>query len=157
MDIIPVDKSWRERVGGFISRNWGSPQIVARARMYEPALLPGFMLAQGGEITALITYEIKDRECQIVSLDSKQEDQGIGTALVNCVVQAAREKGCRRVWLVTTNDNTRAMRFYQRRGFNLIALHVDAVNASRELKPEIPLRGWDGIPICHELEFELII
>lgn len=103
-----------------------------------------------------MTYEIKDRECQIVSLDSKQENQGIGTALVNCVVQAAREKGCLRVWLITTNDNTRAMRFYQRRGFNLVALHFDAVNVSRELKPEIPLRGWDGIPIRHE-EFELII
>lgn len=155
--ILPVVEGWGEQVGLFISQNWGSQIIVSRGQIHEPALLPGFMLVDGGAITALITYEIKDRECEIVSLDSRQENQGIGTALVKCVVEAARENGCRRIWLVTTNDNIRGIRFYQKRGFNLAALHTDAVNVARELKPEIPLLGWDGIPIHHELEFELYI
>jgi hypothetical protein len=55
---------------------------------------------------------------------------------------------------VTTNDNAPAIRFYQRRGWDLVALHRDAVNESRRLKPEIPATGVDGIPIRHELEFE---
>jgi RimJ/RimL family protein N-acetyltransferase len=63
--------------------------------------------------------------------------------------------GVGRVWLITTNDNTAALRFYQRLGFDLVALHRDAVDAARSIKPSIPLVGNDGIPIRHELELEL--
>jgi hypothetical protein len=58
------------------------------------------------------------------------------------------------VWLVTTNDNTAAIRFYQRRGWDLVALHRDALDRSRELKPAIPRTGDDGIALRHELELE---
>jgi len=64
--------------------------------------------------------------------------------------------GCRRVWLVTTNDNVDALAFYQRRGFRLAALHRAAVTEAREtLKPEIPEVARNGIPIRDELELEL--
>jgi hypothetical protein len=56
---------------------------------------------------------------------------------------------------VTTNDNLGALRFYQRRGLRLVALHVGAVAESRRLKPSIPEVGHDGIPIRDELELEL--
>jgi Acetyltransferase (GNAT) family len=68
-----------------------------------------------------------------------------------------REAGCRRVWLITTNDNLRALRFYQRRGFRLVAVHPDALARSRELKPSIPEIGLDGIPLRDELELELLL
>ena len=71
--------------------------------------------------------------------------------------QAAREAGCGRVWLITTNDNLRALRFYQRRGFRLVAVHPDALERSRELKPSIPEIGLDGIPLRDELELELTL
>jgi hypothetical protein len=45
---------------------------------------------------------------------------------------------CDRLRLVTTNDNIRALRFYQRRGWRMAALHLDAVDAARKIKPEIP-------------------
>jgi RimJ/RimL family protein N-acetyltransferase len=71
------------------------------------------------------------------------------------VQQAAHQAGCRRLWLITTNDNTAALRFYQRRGFTLAAIHCDAVSRSRQIKPEIPLIGNDGIPIRDEIELEM--
>lgn len=40
-------------------------------------------------------------------------------------------------------------------GWELVALHRDAVTAWRALKPEIPDVGDYGLPIRHELEFEL--
>ena len=58
------------------------------------------------------------------------------------------------MWLVTTNDNLRALAFYQRRGFRIIAVHTDAVARSREAKPEIPAVGDNGIPILDEIELE---
>ena len=70
-------------------------------------------------------------------------------------VDAARAAGCGRLWLVTTNDNVRALGFYQRRGFRLVALRPGAVVISRALKPEIPFVASNGIPIRDELELEL--
>jgi GNAT superfamily N-acetyltransferase len=108
-------------------------------------------------MVGLITYHIVNNECEIVSLDSMSENRGIGTMLIEKVTDVAREHGCRRVWLITTNDNTHAIRFYQRRGFNMAALHVNAIEESRKIKPQIPLYGFDGIPIMHEVEFEKIL
>lgn len=68
----------------------------------------------------------------------------------------ARRAGCTRLWLVTTNDNLDALRFYQRRGFRLSRLRPGAVDLSRQtLKPEIPEVGTFGIAIRDELELEL--
>jgi ribosomal protein S18 acetylase RimI-like enzyme len=75
--------------------------------------------------------------------------------LIEAVVGAARSAGCRRVWLITTNDNLTALAFYQKRGFVLTALHPNAIAESRKLKPEIPLVAENSIPIRDELELEL--
>ncbi|HEV3357039.1 MAG TPA: hypothetical protein VG247_09605 [Pseudonocardiaceae bacterium] len=55
-----------------------------------------------------------------------------------------------RLWLSAANDNTDALAFYQRSGFDLVELRHDAVRAARDPKPSIPLRA-NGIPIRHEL------
>jgi hypothetical protein len=39
----------------------------------------------------------------------------------------------------------------------MAALHVNAIEESRKIKPQIPLYGFDGIPIMHEVEFEKIL
>ena len=79
----------------------------------------------------------------------------MGTALIEAVKAIAIQSGCRRLFLITTNDNTPALRFYQRRGFVLAALHKGAVLKSRKIKPEIPLTGIDDIPIRDEIELEI--
>jgi ribosomal protein S18 acetylase RimI-like enzyme len=55
---------------------------------------------------------------------------------------------------VTTNDNEPAIEFYRRRGMALVAVHENALEQSRRLKPEIPLTGLEGRPIRDEIEFE---
>jgi ribosomal protein S18 acetylase RimI-like enzyme len=80
---------------------------------------------------------------------------GIGTALVEEVAAAAGRSGCRRLWLITTNDNTKALLFYLKAGFTLAAVHAGAVEESRKLKPKIPRIGYEGIPIRDEIELEM--
>ena len=70
------------------------------------------------------------------------------------MIEKGKELGCDRVWLITTNDNVHAMRFYQLKGFDMVAFHEDAVNKAREKKPEIPKIGHFGIEVEHEIEFE---
>ena len=107
--------------------------------------------------TGVVTFIIKGEECEITSLDSLYEGKGIGTALINEVLQEAKEKKSRRVFLITTNDNLHALGFYQRRGFELVAVHRGAVNESRKIKPSIPLIGENNIPLRDEIELEIII
>ena len=77
--------------------------------------------------------------------------------LLHGVCQEARARGCSRVWFITTNDNVDAIRFYQRRGFTIAAVHVNALAESRRLKPSIALVGNYGIPIRDEIEFEMML
>jgi ribosomal protein S18 acetylase RimI-like enzyme len=105
----------------------------------------------------LITYRVEGDVCEIITLNSLVEGRGIGTALVQAVREAAVEAGCRRLWLITTNDNLTALRFWQKRGFSLVRVYRNAVTDSRRLKPEIPLTGEHGIPIRDEIELEIIL
>ena len=75
--------------------------------------------------------------------------------MIEEVERIASAEGCRDLWLITTNDNVDALRFYQRRGFRLVKLHPGGVDRSREfLKPEIPETGEYGIAIRDELELQ---
>ncbi|MNC40667.1 Mycothiol acetyltransferase [compost metagenome] len=107
-----------------------------------------------GIVQGVIYYCCEAGECEIVSLDSRVENLGTGTKLIELVILAADSLGCTKVWLITSNDNTRAIRFYQKRGFDMVAVHHDAITEARKLKPSIPLTGYDGIPVRHEVEFE---
>lgn len=111
------------------------------------------MATDGDALAGYALYRIAGAQCELLVLQSIIEHRGVGTALVNAVIDAARAAGCTRVWLITTNDNLHAIRFYQRFGFELEAVHIGAIAQSRRLKPALPLTGCDGIPIKHEFEF----
>ena len=70
-------------------------------------------------------------------------------------IKIAKDSGCSRVMLITTNDNLSALQFYQKRGFDIIRLYHNAVEESRKIKPQIPLIASNGIPIRHEIELEM--
>jgi GNAT superfamily N-acetyltransferase len=147
----------RPRVDELVRQRWGASTVVAHGVRYRPSDLAGFFALEADEPVGLVTYAIEDDACEIVTLDSLVERKGVGTALVESVAGVARAAGCRRLWLVTTNDNLPALRFYERRGFALVAVRRDAVAEARKLKPEIPLVGHLGIPIRDELELELAL
>ncbi len=151
LPITPDDAAW---VRQLTIEEWAAPQVVAHGVIYEPERLPGFIALQGDTRVGLATYHITEADCELVTLNSRQPGLGIGTALIAAVQAAATQAGCQRVWLITTNDNTAALRFYQRRGFTLVAVHRNAIERSRMIKPSIPLIGDDGIPIRDEIELE---
>ncbi|MEL6306995.1 MAG: GNAT family N-acetyltransferase [Chloroflexota bacterium] len=168
----------REWVAHFLDEHWGSTQMVTRGRILYGHLLPGFVAqrsfppAEGMdgvedddateenpivtmEKIGLLTYNVEEKECEIVSVNAIVPDMGIGTALVDELIDAAKESKIERVWLVTTNDNLPALKFWQKRGFELVAVHRNAIEQSRRLKPQIPITGYGGIPIRDEIELEM--
>jgi GNAT superfamily N-acetyltransferase len=155
MRVRAVEEQDRAWVARFVAEHWGSPQVVVHGEVYEPATLPGFLaLDEAGARIGLLTYTLARGACEVVTLDSLVEGCGVGTALLESVHELARGEGISRVWLVTTNDNLHALGFYQRRGYTLVAVHADAVAASRARKPQIPLIGENRIPIRDEIELE---
>ena len=144
-----------DQVHAFTAEQWGAPEVVVHDTVYEPHTLPGFVAVQHDAWLGLITYHVAGDACEIVTLASMWEGVGVGTALIKSVVAEARRFGCRRVWLMTTNDNLHALRFYQKRGFRLVAVHRGAVDRARQIKSAIPYLGNHGIPLHDEIELEL--
>jgi GNAT superfamily N-acetyltransferase len=155
--IKPLNKSDRTWVVNILKEWWAGPMIVTRGKVHYPDKYPGFIAVTDGKPAGLITYNIVGKECEIVTMNSLIEKIGMGSALIDELKKVAKDKGCKRLWLITTNDNTDALRFYQKHGFKLVAVHRNAVEESRKLKPEIPLIGNNDIPIRDEIELEMIL
>jgi GNAT superfamily N-acetyltransferase len=153
----PTNDDDRVWVSRFIAEHWGAEIVVSRGVVYHPQDLPGFVAIQEGEKVGLVTYNIVGESCGIVTIDSIRPSSGVGTALIEAVRGIAIKSRCKRLWLITTNDNLNALRFYQKRGFVLVAVHRNALDVSRKLKPEIPLIGDDGIPLRDEIELETML
>jgi GNAT superfamily N-acetyltransferase len=153
-EIRPASEVDREALRRHVVESWHSDEVVAHGELYRPLDLPGFVALDGAEIRGHVTYRIVGGDCEIASIDATPRLAGVGTRLMEAAEEAARVGGCRRVWLVTTNDNLDALRFYQRRGYRLSALSLGAVDGGRRLKPELPEVGSYGIPMRDELELE---
>lgn len=136
-------------------KEWGAQRVVTRGIVHDVSMLDGFVAVRGEERIGLITFHIDRNECEIVTLNSLSGGMGVGSALIDKVKETAAELDCRRIWLITTNDNTAALRFYQKRGFSLVAVYRNALEQSRRLKPEIPTIGIDDIPLRDEIELEM--
>ena len=155
--IRPVNKNDKAWIASLLVEWWAGPKVVTHGKLHRADELPGFIAMQNDKPAGLITYNIDGKECEIATMNSLIERIGIGSALVDAVKNVAAKAGCKRLWLITTNDNTAALRFWQKRGFSLVAVYPNALAKSRLIKPEIPLIGNDGIPIRDEIEMEMIL
>jgi len=131
-------------------------RAARRGELAHPSHHPGVLAWSGDDLVGVATYVVSGTSCELLTLHATERLAGTGSALLAAVRGVAEHAGCTRLWVVTTNDNVDALRFYQRRGFRLTALRPGAVDASREtLKPEIPTSGSYGIPLRDELELEM--
>jgi GNAT superfamily N-acetyltransferase len=157
MYLHELNEKYRNAVNQKLMEEWHCPPSVSKGKIIDTTILPGLLIIEDDKIKGIITYHFENNECEIVTLNSFEENKGIGTILVNGVLDIARNANCKRLWLITTNDDTNAIRFYQKKGFDLKAIYINSMEISRKLKPSIPLIGMDNIPIMHELEFEIIL
>ncbi|TCM51803.1 ribosomal protein S18 acetylase RimI-like enzyme [Kribbella sp. VKM Ac-2568] len=144
-----------EAIVEVLTATWGGTIAVAHGIAYDAATLPALVAEQDGRIVGLLTYTIVDDELEVVTIDAPVRHLGVGGALIGAAADVARQAGAQRLWLITTNDNLDALRFYQRRGLRIVGVSPGAVDASRVVKPSIPLTGAYDIPLHDELTLEL--
>ncbi len=142
------------RLRQFWITHWGGEDMIVHGEVFRPEVLEGFVV---DDWSGLVTYSIRGSECEIISLDSLREGHGVGSQLINAVLEEARRQSCKRLVVSTTNDNLRALGFYQRRGFSLGKIRAGAVDEARKLKPGIPALGENEIPVHDEIELEMKI
>ncbi len=150
-DIGKHDKKWIIEI---LSESWGSSVVIARGLVHQADQLPGLIAEIDGQKVGLLTYTIEPEVLEIITINVLRKREGVGRALMEEVLRIAKSKGCSQVRVVTTNDNTPAIQFYQAIQFEIVAVRKGAVENSRKLKPSIPLTGFEGIPITDEIELE---
>ena len=139
-----------------LTQAWASTNMVVHGEVYDASRLPALLAEREGQVVGLLIYTISEPTgLEVVSLEATERYSGAGTALLTAAVDVARKAGIERIWLVTTNDNLDALRFYQRRGLRIVGVAPGAVDASREIKPSIPRVGDYGIELHDEITLEL--
>jgi N-acetylglutamate synthase-like GNAT family acetyltransferase len=144
-------------ISKLIKENWGSEKIVTKGKIYDANILDGIIASIGEDILGIGLYIINNKECEIIVLQSFKENIGIGTNIINSIKEKAKNNNCKRLWLITTNDNIEAIKYYQRRGFIISNIYINSIEDARKLKPQIPKIGNYNIPIRDEIEFEIVV
>ncbi|MCO7125698.1 GNAT family N-acetyltransferase [Sporolactobacillus shoreicorticis] len=150
IQIRKIGQKDRAEVKKLLAKYWNGTVMAIHGELIDMMTLPGLVAFVNDQITGMLTYRHDLKGIEIISLDSFVENQGIGSALVNEIIKLTEPGMSLRV--TTTNDNTHALFFYQKKGFTLSALYLDAVSDARKLKPSIPVANKEGIPIEHEIE-----
>ncbi|MGD9690602.1 MAG: GNAT family N-acetyltransferase [Phycisphaerales bacterium] len=151
-----------------LERHWLSTTIWSRDKRFEADRISGLVARVRGARAGLLTYVISPAgpsggasgaadELEVITLSSAHESEGIGSALLAAAEAIGRARRCRRVFLTTSNDNLRALRFYQRRGYRLVAVYPGMMDRYRERQPAIPRVGMNGIPLHDEIELEKLL
>lgn len=151
--IRRINESDKEAVFQLLAERWAGPEMLLDGEIVDASALPGYVAYAGDELVGLVTLIKRDGEWEILTLDSLNRWGGTGTQLLNAVIEEARTAGIDRLTVRTSNDNLDAFRFYQRRGFRLERVAQGVIDAEREKKPEIPMRGDYGIEIHDEILF----
>jgi GNAT superfamily N-acetyltransferase len=155
VEVRPSDVSDRPALEAFL-RGQNALHVARRGELVDSLDHPAYLAEEGDQLLGVATYVVGGGEWELLTLHADRRYAGVGSALVTAVREAAVRAGCRTLWVVTTNDNVDALRFYQRRGFRLARVHPGAVDESRRtLKPEIPTTGDHDIPLRDELELEM--
>ena len=149
---VADDESW---AAPLLDEQFGG-RFQARAGELLDALgLDGLTAWRDGEPVGLLMFRTGDRWIELFLILAAPPGAGTGTALLDALVGEVRSRGATRIRLTTTNDNTRAQRFYEHHGFVLVDVRRGAVDEARRLKPTIPTVAADGTPITDELDYEL--
>jgi ribosomal protein S18 acetylase RimI-like enzyme len=153
VDVRPLREDDRARARAWLREHW-QESMAAHGELFFPAEHEGFV---AGDWEGLLTYRIGGGRCEVTLLKAIRDGEGIGSALLEATVGAARDAGCRDIWLITTNDNLRALAWYERKGFTVAEVRAGAVDEARAtLKPSIPTHNTEtGLPISDEIELSL--
>ncbi|MBD3848714.1 GNAT superfamily N-acetyltransferase [Bosea sp. OAE752] len=137
---------------------WGSHRMMIDLHVYDVAEIDALGLYEpNGRTAALASWTIRGETAYLCALHSLRPGEGVAIQMLDAVIAAARAAGAKRLKAMLTNDNMPGLVFYQRRGFRLSGLYLDAIDAYRSVVPTIIKTGYKDIPIHDAIELEIAL
>ncbi|MBI5247235.1 MAG: GNAT family N-acetyltransferase [Elusimicrobia bacterium] len=79
-----------------------------------------FFVAVDGPIRGYALARLVDKEVRLLDLAAAEDGRGLGRALWDALLDAARERGAAKLTLEVSADNARAAAFYAKRGAKVV-------------------------------------
>lgn len=143
-----------DAVSKLFKESWGGISMVSREKEYFIFNESIILAKLNDKILGTLVFRRENDEIEILTLESIEKYKNIGTKLLEFLLESHVTEDIKRIWLITSNDNLNAIRFYQKRNFSISNVYKNAINKARELKKSIPWYGHYGIPITDEIELE---
>ena len=138
--------------------SWGSHSMMIDLHVYDVAEIDALGLFDGsGKTAALASWTVRGDSAYLCALHSLKPGEGVAIQMLDAVIFAARKAGAKRLKAMLTNDNMPGMTFYQRRGFRLSGLYLEAIDHYRSVEPNIIKTGYKDIPIHDAIELEIAL
>lgn len=138
--------------------SWGSHSMMIDLHVYDVAEIDAVGLFEpSGKTAALASWTVRGDSAYLCALHSLKPGEGVAIQMLDAVIFAARKAGAKRLKAMLTNDNMPGMTFYQRRGFRLSGLYLEAIDHYRSVEPNIIRTGYKDIPIHDAIELEIAL
>ncbi|MBT2830220.1 GNAT family N-acetyltransferase [Staphylococcus coagulans] len=151
MDIIEMDQLEESQLKSFFNHYWHDDCMIVSSGVYHLSKLPGFVCVVEEKVYGILTYAIRNTVVEIISINNIEGVRGVGSKLLKALELKVQASPVEEIQVITTNDNLRALGFFQKHGYELEKIMKNAVNDARRIKPSIPLLGDHQIPIKHEI------
>ena len=89
--------------------------------MHQTSELRGSIAQHGGLPRAFLTFSDIGNELEVVTSHAATPGLALGSRLLEAVRKRPCDLRCRRMWIITTNHNEVAIRFYHLRGMRIAA------------------------------------
>lgn len=125
-DFPGVQELWGNAGPGVQLGRSDTPEEIQKKLERDPDL---FLVAeQDGRLIGSVLGGFDGRRGMVyhLAVAAAQRHQGLGEALMQAVEDKLRAKGCLRYYLLVTQDNNIAMKFYEQRGHERLPLHIYA-------------------------------
>jgi len=125
-DYLTLINLWKNAGEGIHVRRSDELQEIAKKMQRDPDL---FLVAEkGDEIVGSVIGGFDGRRGMMYHLAVAPEhrNQGIASQLVETLESRLRSKGCIRYYLMVTKENSEAIQFYEKRGWELMQLYTFA-------------------------------
>jgi GNAT superfamily N-acetyltransferase len=147
----------RRSLDELLRLRWSDGTVSVRGKLVGVTDVEALGAYVEGRLQGVATWIVEEGNLYLATLNNVTDRRGVSSALLDAMIALGREKRFKVLRALISNDNTRALRFYQRRGFRIVAVHIGIVDMMRRLKPAIPEKGFDGIPMRDEIELEMVL
>jgi ribosomal protein S18 acetylase RimI-like enzyme len=138
-----------------LNRRWGDT-LMMFGRAWKSGDYSALVArSPSSDILGLVTYAMQKSTILVLTLDNFSREPGIGRAMLEQIAVIGREARARQLRVLTTNDNTPALRYFQKLGYRIVAFYPGAIQVYRAVAPNLPEIGVDDIPVRDAIELEI--